>query len=583
MKIMLKYPCPRMFELDTRAIGIFRIALGLVLLADQIVRLADWQALHGPDSLMAQEANHRWEGIWVWSVYWMSENRALPYVLEVIRAFATVGLILGIRSRMMAFIAFVIVSSVLNYNPLPLQGGDRVLAVMVFFAIFLPLGGRYSLESLWHGRDERKSLRSIGAAAYAIQVILVFFMAGILKTDPAWTSDFTAISMAVHLEDFATDLARLWRHWDPLSYTLTFIVIWIEWLAPVVALGPGLWARSIGVGALLALEIGIWLSLEVGLFPFISIVSLLPLIPGHWLDLVVRSRGDQGKGWTLYYDRPCRFCLFTCRLLNAVSGWHQARIVPAQDDEGANAILDKHWSWSIRKDAEADYTWGWDAVRRMLEESGRGWIARRLPTGRNGDEWYRWIGERRETFGVAGARTFGRELRQAPGWTGETVALIAITGVLAWNLATYPAVGKRVKFADTVDPLVSVLGLRQYWSMFAPKPYDEDWWVIGIGLNREGKVVNVFNGEPLPAQITPPRDGPAFHGGYRWRKIAKRSNQRNEMERVLRYWCRTGAWQAMDVWVVYRDNVGTSETIKGEYKTGRQWQLELCGPERGAG
>ena len=571
MKMILRYPSPRMFEMDVRAVGIFRITLGMVLLADQVIRLVEWDAFHGPDSLMAHEARHRWEGVWMWSVYWMTENRGLPYLLEAVRLIATIGLTLGIRSRVMAGIAFIVVSSVMNYNPLLLQGGDRVLVVMLFFAIFLPLGGRYSLEALWHGPEKHEKFRSIGSAAYAIQVILVFFMSGILKTSAAWTSDFTAISMAVHLEDFATELARLWRHWDPVAQTLTFIVIWIEWLAPAIALGPGFWARSIGIGALLMLEVGIWLSLEVGLFPFISIISLLPLVPGTWLDLVLKPHGEQGKGWTLYYDRTCSFCLFACRLLKAGCGWQRAQVMPAQDDTGANSILEEHWSWSLRADGESEYTRGWQAVRRMLDESGRGWITRCLPTGDKGEDCYRWIGERRGALGLTGAVIFGYRRWATSGWIGEGVALAAVASVIAWNIATYPAVRAKVDYRQVVDPFVSVFNLRQYWNMFAPAPYYDDWWLIGIGLDRDGNILNVFNGEPLPEHITPPRDGPRHHGGYRWRKIMKRSNQRNEMDRVFRHWCKTGRWQAMSVWVVWRKNKGDATTAKGQYNEGQHW------------
>ena len=377
-------PTPRAFELDMRAIGLFRIALGLVVLADQLVRLLDWSALHGSGGFSSRELAREWEGAWVWSVYWLSDSPLLPILIDIVRVPVTVMLILGIRSRTMALVLFVIVSSVINYNLLPIQGGDRVLTVMLFFSVFLPLGARFSLESMWHGPDERRSFRSMGSAAYAVQVLLVFFVSGILKTHPSWTTDFTAISMAIHLEVFATETARLWRHLDFATQALTFVVIWIEWLAPVIALLPGLWARSIGVGALLILEIGIWFSLEVGLFPFISVVSLLPLVPGAWIDVVTKRWRARGSQWTMFYDESCQFCLFACRVLKAVCGLPKARIVSAQSDLGAAAILEESWAWSVRKEGEQQYTRGWEAVRRLLKESGREWVATMLPSGAKG-------------------------------------------------------------------------------------------------------------------------------------------------------------------------------------------------------
>ena len=382
--------------------------MGLVVLADQVGRIMQWHAFHSADGLASRELSQEWEGGFVWSVYWLFEHEAWPYIIEVVRTIATVLLIIGVQCRLMALTVFIIVSSAVNYNPIILHGGDRVLMAMLFFSMFLPVGGRYSLEALWHGQDERRTIRSVGSAAYMLQVLLVFWVAGILKTGPAWTSDYTAISQALHLEVFASDFARLWRHIDPLTQMLTFVVIWIEWLAPVLALVPWLIARSVGVGALLILEIGIWMNLEIGVFPFISVVSLLPLVPGAWLDAVSRREKNEGSGWVLYYDKNCRFCTFACRLLQALCGFTRAGLRPAQSDPGAYRILKESGSWCLRQAKDTTYTKGWKAVRMMLEAGGQKSLARYLPESARGEQWYEWIGRHRNAFGYVGKAVFGK-------------------------------------------------------------------------------------------------------------------------------------------------------------------------------
>ena len=572
----------KMFELDLRAIGVFRIALGIIVLADQIVRLNDWQAFNGPDSFGSRELAIEWEGAWIWSLYWLSESPLLPYILEAARLGATLLLILGVRSRTMAFVVFVLVSSVINHNLTLIQGGDRVLTVMLFFSVFLPLGSRYSLEALWHGPSKKKSVRSIGTAGYMIQVLLVFLVSGLLKMHPAWTSDYTAISMALHLEAFATETARLWRHLDEVTKGLTFVVIWIEWLAPVVALSPGIWARTIGVGALIMLEAGIWLSLEVGLFPFISVISLLPLVPGRWIDAITRKKKEETTEWHLFYDQNCRFCLFACQLLRAVCGLHGARISQAQEDPTARRILDEARSWSVRRGDDDQGSHGWEAVRELLDASGRGWIARRLPRGPRGDQWYTWIGEHRETFGCAGRIAFGRRRLDGPGEFGQAMAGVAIAAVIAWNVVSYPAIVRIKNVRSLVNPIVGTLNLKQKWSMFAPAPYYNDWWLVGMGLDRDGGILNLFTGEPMPETIRPPVDGPDHYGGYKWRKSLNVAYRRNKMEHVLAYWCRTERWQAVAVWGVKRKNLGSSTTVKEPYRWDKEW-LRACNTNDAAG
>ena len=82
----------------------------------------------------------------------------------------------------------------------------------------------------------------------------------------------------------------------------------------------------------------------------------------------------------------------------------------------------------------------------------------------------------------------------------------------------------------------------------------------------------MFNGQDLPHAITVPRDGPEHYGGYRWRKILRRSTELNKLERVLGYWCRTGDWQAMTVWVVIRKNKGNHSTAHGRYEREQWWK-----------
>ena len=152
---------------------------------------------------------------------------------------------------------------------------------MTFFAFFLPLGQKYSLERLWFGAKPQLSYRSVATVAYVVQILLVWFMSGILKTGEQWWDSGTAISMALNLELFATEFSRLWRSWDWFLQPLTYFVLVLEVLAPLLALVPNIWCRLTGLLALVSLEVGIWLSLEVGLFPLISLISLVRSSPAH--------------------------------------------------------------------------------------------------------------------------------------------------------------------------------------------------------------------------------------------------------------------------------------------------------------
>lgn len=578
------------FAFDLRVVGLFRILFALVLLGDQCIRLADWGAFQSAAGIVSLGDSLTWDSPWVWSLYWLSLGHLLPAFLEALRLVATVALLLGVRARLAAFVLFVLLASLMARNPLLLQGGDKVLVVVAFFAALLPLGETWSLHRLWFGGALAHRHRSAATVAYTIQVLLVWFMAGVLKTGEQWWQDGTAISMALHLEAFASEFARLWRHWDGLLRPLTLLVFWIECLAPLLMLVPAAWCRLAGLLALIALEVGIWLSLEVGLFPAICLVALLPLVPVQVADLWVRwwrsRRPAENVPLTLFFDGDCRFCAFACRLLLACCGTRGPELRPAQSDPVAAAILEQDFAWSAVDAVQAPgdgpaagqaarYRRGWAAVQFVVERSPRPWLARVLPGPRTGARFYSWLGRHRGALGAAGALAFGRnEVRGSPGRAAGVVAAIALAIVLAWNAATYPALRDRLDLRPWIEPLAGTLNLLQYWDMFAPVPYLQDGWHAMPGLSREGVRVDVLSGEPV--SLAPPVDGPDRYGGYRWRKIVFRSLQRNEVERVLRHFCRQGGWAAFDLWEFTRPNLGVAATAEQPYAVSRKgrWQCD---------
>ena len=394
--------------------------------------------------------------------------------------------------------------------------------------------------------------------------------------------------MALHLEAFATEFSRLWRSWDWLSRPLTHFIFALECLAPLLALVPNYWCRLIGLFALVALEVGIWLSLEVGLFPLIALISLVPLFPGRLIDFGLRMRRGRMResDLVLFYDRDCRFCAFACRLLIAVCGIQGARMQEAQSDSTASGILDESFAWSVTRvrrpeqggaedDLDPDFRQGWAAVRLLVRNSPRSWLLRVLPGDVLGDRLYAWIGRNRGAIGRLGGACFGRDKPSVwQGPIGQSVASFALVVVLAWNVVTYPAVRHWVDLRPYVAPVISLLNLQQYWDMFAPHPYAFDYWHVMPALARDGSRVDLLSSAPIV--LEPPVDGPDHYGGYRWRKTILRSLQRGQIDRVFRYHCLTGHWAALDLWEFARPNLGVAATAEQAYWTvlrGR-WQCD---------
>ena len=572
------------FVLDVRAVGVFRILFAATLLVDQVAGFGDWHALRSNAGLVPLSDSRDWHSPWHWSVYWLSDGPVLPVALELVRLVATVTLAVGIRSRLSAFVLFVVLSSLATRNPLVLYGGDRVLIVMAFFGSFLPLGGAWSLERLWSARAPERAVCSAGTVAYVVQVLLVWWMSGLHKTGPQWWSDGTALSMALHLEAFVTEFGRLWRGYDWLARPLTFVVVWIECVAPLLVLVPLLVCRLAGLGALAALALGIWVNLEVGLFPWIVLVALVPLVPVPLADAVAgrwRFASGAGAGLTIFIDMDCRFCGFACRLVMAVAGVPAAKVRDARSDRLAAANLVEPGSWSVLSelDGALEIHHGWEALRLVLASSSRPWLLRLIPGSSRGAAVYRWIGAHRGTLGRAGGSVFGHG-GGALGVLGGAVAGFALAVVLGWNAALYSTLRGWGDYRAAVRPFVATLGLSQYWSMFSPHPPLRDAWHVVPALGRDGAVVDLLSGGEVV--LAPPVNGPRRYGGYRWRQAVRLAQRRGELYLLAEYWCRAGGWAALDVWEFARPNRGTARTADGRYEARRALRWECPGADLGA-
>ncbi|MDG0978414.1 MAG: hypothetical protein P8O79_01680 [Halieaceae bacterium] len=548
---MLSHP----FSIDTRALAALRIAVGLIMIADLIIRWGDvawFMSDYGAYSVGASKAA---ASDWRFSLYWLFDGLWWVHTLFAVQCFVALCLVAGARTRWMSFLAFVLVVSLHNRNPVLLQGGDNLLVLLLFWGLFLPWGERLSVDAAMT-RQPCTSTRYVGAGSVGLllQVLSVYFFSAFIKNGVEWTQEGSAIYYALHNDQVAHLLAPYWRDWHWLTVPLTHYVWWLELLGPIIALSPWFnsWARSLAAVCFITLEVGFLFNLNVGLFPFISIASLLVLLPSAFWDAVARVFAPKAHlPMVMYYDQPCDFCHKTCVLLRAVFGLN-ARIEPAQQTPDVGALLEQEFSWVLEVDGQRFLRW--QALTECISRGGRfrgfAYVLRALqPVG---DTLYHWIGLNRATLGkLTGVFMPWRVALHRPGSTAQWFASVAAGLVLAGNLVSLPQETK----AALPDALVGVAtqttqfskGLRdlarwdQRWNMFAPYPQKNDGWFLMVGLTTSGELVDVLHWRLSPPTTDKPANFvPDQAKNYRWRKYLtrmKRSAYRNEMGRYASAAC----------------------------------------------
>ena len=152
---------------------------------------------------------------------------------------------------------------------------------------------------------------------------------------------------------------------------MTYFVIWLEYVGPLLMFAPVLRLplRLLAMLAFIAMETGFILNLHLGLFPFISITSILLFTSAEiWNALDRRWLHKAGAGLTLYFDKDCSFCEKTCHLLKTFLGLRQAQILPAQSVAEINEILIREFSWVVETPDGERFT-KWPAMTVVFRHS----------------------------------------------------------------------------------------------------------------------------------------------------------------------------------------------------------------------
>jgi Vitamin K-dependent gamma-carboxylase len=216
---------------------------------------------------------------------WVGAKWSEEILFLVAGAFALL-LLAGRWPRLAALASWFFVSSLDARNPLVLNHGDELLRIFLFWSIFVPL----SSEAGSSPQGSRTRHLSIFTAGLTLQVCAVYFFSALLKTDPSWSVTGTAISTALSLEQLSTSLGRELLAWPSLLGGVTLGVYYLELLGPLLVFVP--WRnrriREMTIGAFIAVHVGIAATMKLGIFPWVSLLGWVLILPSETLDSVQR-------------------------------------------------------------------------------------------------------------------------------------------------------------------------------------------------------------------------------------------------------------------------------------------------------
>jgi Vitamin K-dependent gamma-carboxylase len=282
-------PLDEYLSVDTRALALVRIGLGVCLLYDLIVRSLTIASDYGDHSMLpSYYAQTFWNGGYAWSLH-LINGGTLPilYSLFTLHIVLAVLLIIGYRTRVVLLLAWILLLSLHNANQFFWQGGDGLLRITMFVCLFLPLSARWSIDALRNTLPPRLTVRSAWGVAFLVQVACFYFFAAQLKTGFEW-AEGSAIYYTLSSYYYTKLLGFALMQFPWCMYILTYGVVYLQEITPFLCFSPVLtrYTRAIAFTLLFAMHSGLGLAMRVGFFSCVSIVALLVYTPTSALDYI---------------------------------------------------------------------------------------------------------------------------------------------------------------------------------------------------------------------------------------------------------------------------------------------------------
>lgn len=527
----LKTRLDEVFGIDLRSLALFRVMLGSVLFIDQCWRIQDLTVFYTDLGVMPRDFLMQLNGLSRVSFHLANGEGWFAALMFGIEMVAALMIALGWRTRSALVVGFVLNASLLNRNQMVLLGGDILLTCLLFWAIFLPVAARCSLDAALSrtpppADNLHRSWASVGAL---FQVMSVYFFSAILKSGADWHNG-SAIYYALSIEGYSTPLGQWLRGFPWLTTPLTHWVYWLELLGPMLAFMPT-FSRSLRfavMAQLMLMHTGFIFCLELGPFPYISLTSLT-LFAGGWLwdaagrarDRAAAARGPQPL--RLYYDRDCGFCLKSVLILRQLL-LLKAEIAPAQDTPRAKSLLEANYSWVIID--HDDRAWlKWPAFVILLKRSPLFAPLGRLLSGNwavaPGNAVYDFVGRNRGGFGRAsGALLPFHDRPFETGRLAQALAGVTMVTLLSWNFCTIHWLPE--KLYAFLTPQLRKVRLDQYWDMFAPFPSREDGWFVIPAQLKDGTEFDLLHPERQGISYVKPEYITHEWKNIRWHKYMER-------------------------------------------------------------
>jgi hypothetical protein len=287
----------KLFGIDPRSLALFRVATGLLLLADLAVRATDLSAMYTDDGMFPRaEICRRFTTIWNWSFHFGSGAAGYQAILFGLAAILALALLAGLETRLATIGSWLMLISIHHRVPPILSGAEILLRTLLLWGVFLPLERAWSVDGWLDKRRGRAAppggdspVLSVASVAILSQMALLYLLSAVYKSNTQWFHGDVIAGTMAH-DFYASPLGASLLRFPRLLTGLTWATLALEWVGPLLLFSPRCALRLVTMAALVAMHLGIGLCLEVGLFSYVAVAGLALFLPAEFWNSRLLAR-----------------------------------------------------------------------------------------------------------------------------------------------------------------------------------------------------------------------------------------------------------------------------------------------------
>ncbi len=281
------------FRVDTRALAVFRVIAGALVVADLVLRSRNLVFFYSDLGVVPVERAMARTSEYAVSVYYLTGDPTWTALLFVVQALIAVQLIVGYKTRIAIVLTFLLVVSLDHRNTLVLSYADTLFRLLLFWSIFLPLGERWSVDEVHRSRSPRRTVANLASAAILLQMVAMYFVNGLHKrTSEVWRSG-EAAPLVLGLTDMTWFLAPVVREFPDVLQMGGLLWYWMMLAAPLLVLLHGR-LRAVYASLYFWGHVSFALTTRIGAFPYVAIMGLVPFLQTRFWDDLARLLAAAG-------------------------------------------------------------------------------------------------------------------------------------------------------------------------------------------------------------------------------------------------------------------------------------------------